>query len=215
VRRLKCVVVSGFIAVFMGASPAADADPPKQDPPIAPSRVFLNDVIVDDVRGVTLVDMRVVLRSDGSIRLYNPAYRVERRPGMAAQIVRKADLASAEPALIVGETTGGAPGFVVQVWVEGRLIKTFDGTVPRDTFDLTGVLLSAKNNISFKVLQAARRGRVDRDATISVTIGLGSRKGSVLAIDRVLATFRRSGRDTNNPVVDRVVDLTPKPGAGR
>jgi len=185
----------------------ASADPPPS------RRILLNGAAIDDIRDITLVDVRVVIAPDGTIRLTNPAYRVERRPGMAAQIVRRSLEPVSQQTFLVSEVTarhGLRPPFVVRVYVDDKHVHTVDGSVSRGTTDITGALVKGKNNVRFQVLAQHLPSGTDPDATVTVTLGLGKRTGQMLAIDRVLTTFTRGGRDSGSPIVDRVIDLSPK-----
>jgi len=193
-------VILMVVVLLLPSQVAAQAPPQPQwaqPPPPPVKRVFLNGQAIDDIRAVTLIDMKVSLDTYGNILLFNPAYHIERRPGAAAQIVRKAATVarpiSGRVFLITDVEGKGPPTFDLQVYVSGRLVSTVDGSQPRTSLDSSEFFTVGDNVLHFKAV-SVHRPQSSPDTKVKVTFGYGQPNGQVLAIDRVLLTYERSGR---------------------
>ncbi len=190
-----------FVMLLVGSwvsSAVAQVQPQPPDNPVQQQRrVFLNGSAIDDIRGITLIDMKVTVDVYGNVQLFNPAYSIERRPGMAAQVVRR-PVKTTRPitgqVFLVCEIAGvGSPTFDLQVFVAGKLVTTIDGARPRATLDISGYFARGDNKVQFKAVPIHRPDSAAA-TTMRVTIGYGQAQGEVLAIDRVLLRYERTGR---------------------
>jgi len=238
-RKNVGVVLIGLLAAFAVSSEAAAQSRPqpplqpqmqRQTPPgQRPPRVFLNGQAVDDIRGVSLIDMAVTLDAWGNIQMFNPAYRVLRRPGAAAQIVRlPADrVGQPTPAtttppnikpppmptgpptqgrvFLVAEAQNGLAPFQVHVLIGGEVVASFDGT-KRLTVDITRHVRQGDNIIRFRSV-AFHRPESKAHATVKLTFGFGELQGKSLALDRVLLVWARTGLDRGRWLEDRTLTL--------
>ena len=176
-------------------------------PPDASRRVFLNGQAIDDIRDVALVDMRVELALDGSIRLFNDAYEVKRRPGMRAQIVRRSVTPLPEVVYLVTEVDAQrAPAFAVRVYIGSQLVVTVDGSRARETLDITQWLRAGKNPLRFETIAQHVPGGGDVGARIRTTMGTGGRRGQVFALDRVFAAHTADHQSIGT-VLSKIVEL--------
>lgn len=212
---------AALVALLTTAAPLAVAaqtpSPPAQRQAQPTTRVFLNGAAIDDIRAVTLIDMKVTIDAAGNLYLDNAAYRVERRPGIPAQIVRLPSVTTptptvvgpptAERVFVVTELEGtGRPTFTVKMYVGNTLVQTLDGSRQRETLDASRYFHRGPNTVRFEVSPIHQPG-ANPDVAFKVSIGIGSATGQVLALDRVLARYHRSGRVQGQVVQQRIVTL--------
>lgn len=204
-----------MLGMLLLADAAAQAPPPEQRGPVQPlRRVFLNGAAADDVRAILLVDMKVTIDANGNLHLENPEYRVERRPGLPAQVVRVARAQVQAPTgpptkgqvFLVADVEGhGQPIFDVQVYASGRLVTTYSGN-GRLTLNVTEHFRQGDNIVRFKVVRVHRPQAVPATA-IHLTLGFGEAQGQTLAIDRVLLRWARNGTEQARWLEDKKVVL--------
>ena len=186
------VVTTSLIAAVAAVAAVASA----QAPPAAsaPRRVFLNGTAIDDVRGVELLDVRVSIDPGGNVYLEAPSYRVLRKPGHVPRIIRRAQAPATGRVFLVAQRKGQArTPFVVMVYANGKLLQTVDGAVARTTLEVTDSLFQGLNLIRFQVANAPQTGldAFDPNGEVQISLGVGQTDSKVLAIDRVLLSYKR------------------------
>lgn len=190
----RTATLLAILGVFAASAATAQVSPVQHT---APRRIFLNGSAIDDVRDVTLVDVRVTIGPTGDVLLSNPAYDVVRRPGRAAQVVRRAEGPPAQGRLyLVSQRKGSArTPFSVVVVINGKQVASIDGSSERTSQEVTSYFFQGVNVVRLQAVPGASSElhAFDPNASLTLTLGAGVLEASTLAIHRVLLTYERNG----------------------
>lgn len=232
--RASLVLAAGLSLTPALAAPSVAA-PPAAPPP--GRSVYLNNVKIDGLTNQTFVNCTVFIDAHGDVYLTAKGYaveRVEKTPegrvtsqttsvptSPTAKVVSSTTQSSASGApprpdhltkryyLVTMQSRVGATQLVIDVFVNGSLVRQVSARDEQTVEDLTGRLRPGPNRITLvphRVL--GPNGRISSSPSdwFQVVIGEGLLAGGKVSIDNVLVDWKRTAADETDDKAEYAVD---------
>jgi hypothetical protein len=175
--------------LVLGASVAAAAE------------VYINGVNVEGLVNQTFEKVNVRIDGQGNVRIEAPGYAVK-RVAVEGKEARPEGVITRRYYLVTEQTQPGATDFDIDVFLEGKFLRTLGSAEPQQVSELTRQLRPGRNTV---VLQARKRPEgkdgprsTSRTAVFRVIIGEGTTRDDQLVIETQLVTFTRTAAEPND-----------------
>ncbi len=163
----------------------------------AGAEVYVNGVNVEGLANQSFEKVNVKLDEKGNVYIEAPGYAVKRVP-VEGKEVRPEGSITRRYYLVTEQTQQGATEFDVDVFLNGKYLRTLASNEPQIVAELTRQLKVGKNAV---VLQAKKRPEgkearsTSRAAVFRVIIGEGVTRDDQLVIEQQLVTFTRTAAE--------------------
>ena len=164
--------------------------------------VYVNDVNVEGLTNQSFEKVTVRLDEKGNVHIDAPGYTVKRVTMAAPKETQAAGTITQKYFLVTEQTSPGATEYDIDVFINGRLLRTLGSSEPQLVTEVTRELKPGKNSI---ILQARKepeskeRPRSTAKTNVfRVIIGEGGARNDQVVLDKQLITFTRTAAETND-----------------
>jgi hypothetical protein len=165
--------------------------------------VYVNGTNVQGLTGQRFEKVNVRIDERGDVYIEAPGYAVRRVP-VGAEAAPDAGVVTQRYFLVTEQTQPGATGYDIDVFLNGRYLRTLPGDEGQIVADLTSRLAPGKNQVTLQARRSAVDGgapRGDGKASLfRVIIGEGQIDGEKVVIEKSVVVFAVTAADTDDVV---------------
>jgi hypothetical protein len=170
--------------------------------PVGAVEVYVNDVNVEGLTNQSFEKVTVRLDEKGNVHIDAPGYTVKRVTMAPPKETQPAGTITQKYFLVTEQTTPGATEYDIDVFINGRLLRTLGSSEPQLVTEVTRELKPGKNSI---ILQARKQSEskerprsTAKTNVFRVIIGEGGARNDQVVLDKQLITFTRTAAETND-----------------
>lgn len=162
--------------------------------------VYVNEVNVDGLTNQNFDKVNVRIDEKGNVHIEAPGYAVKRLESKEMKPPPAPEATITKKYFLVTEQNG-ATGYDIDVFLNGKFLRTLASGEPQVIIDLTRQLKAGKNQV---LVQAKKRVAAKEDAkgapphVFRVIVGEGVANDAQVIIEKQLVTFTRAAVETND-----------------
>lgn len=172
--------------------------------------VYLNGVKVNGMANQSFKDAKVSFDAQGNVRIEVEGVSIQRQDvGPQGQVAAVTPQVAQAYWLISSKSVPGMTQYDMDIHINGQfVVRTRSDDKDQLVMDISKYLMPGANKIQITAIKNLGAGRksFSPEHTFGLVVGLGSKRGNALMIDKQLVSYQRTAADVANDTFEATLE---------